>query len=110
MKELLKLQPTASDSPAVVNPQRTASQRFARAMPGPEARAVPCPLCNEKFFPAWAPVERGGKPMEVLGQGSYIGNSLRNHGEDHVEHHEPSRMQEFQEHVEISSNMMILFH
>lgn len=21
-------------------------------MPGPEARAVPCPLCNEKFFPA----------------------------------------------------------
>ena len=27
----------------------------------------------------------------------------RNHGEDHVEHHEPSRMQEFQEHVEISS-------
>eukprot|EP00930_Biecheleria_cincta_P085767 TRINITY_DN75133_c0_g1_i1.p1 TRINITY_DN75133_c0_g1~~TRINITY_DN75133_c0_g1_i1.p1 ORF type:complete len:481 (-),score=80.96 TRINITY_DN75133_c0_g1_i1:47-1489(-) len=24
-------------------------------MPGPEARAVPCPLCNEKFFPASLP-------------------------------------------------------
>ena len=61
-------QPSRSQPPT----QRIASQRFARAMPGPEARAVPCPLCNEKFFPAWAPGEQGGKnPMEVLGQGSY---------------------------------------
>jgi hypothetical protein len=83
-------------------------------MPGPEARAVPCPLCNEKFFPAWAPGEQGGKIDGSFGAGELlIGNSLRNHEEDHVEHHEPSRSIKD---ARISGtcgdfiNMMILFH
>lgn len=35
-------------------------QRHRDTMPGPADRAVPCPLCNEKFFPAGEQREREG--------------------------------------------------